>query len=236
MKISKLTFLTVFLLGLVFILALFHDPSLQKNLNISISDESANTIPPKSSESSSRNTEGKSGEDFIQNESLADQLDWKNQVAAVAKLDQNPEEIEKKLKEKALTLSIRDLEKLTNISLDFQKPGDERALAAYLISFQMDKAAVPFLEQIALTPISNQQTLPAQEFEMVVRAIAIEGLGRNLDSSSAQKSLRKVIQATDNSFLSDRAHREMQAADKKVAPSEAQDLAALKKLLNRSSL
>lgn len=125
---------------------------------------------------------------------------------AISQLDEHPEQTEQKLKNLALSLESKELHELKIKVLNQDLNGDDRMLAAYLLSLSQDSNATSLLEEIALAALPQSAT-PSVEFEYILRAQAIEGLQNREDKQQAVKSLSLLTKKLTDKNLQDRSQR-----------------------------
>lgn len=154
---------------------------------------------------------------------------FKKESAKVGQVDPDPEGTRKRLKAFAENLGDEGILWLESQASDRALGGDERFLAAYLLSENGSVRALGSLRQIALSAVPKLQNQALVELERQIRAIAIEGLSKVKDPK-ARDALLDVIQVQQDDFLSDRAHRALYAWES-GKPVEEQDKEGMKKLL-----
>lgn len=173
---------------------------------------------PGAGPSASPSAEGASGElpEWLQRE--ADNI---------SRLQDDPEETQKRLKELAGQVKDADVALLQGLALNPHADGDARFLSVYILGLSDLERAQESLETIALTPLPPSHDARLTNQEEILRAEAVESLRQT-------EGLKKVLAGTDNSFLSDRAQRNLLYREGKVRASpEQQDQIALTQLLKK---
>jgi len=150
------------------------------------------------------------------------------EAETISQLNDHPEEVQKRLKDLANQMRDADVETLQKSALNASLKGDERFLSVYILAESNLPKAQESLEAIATAPIPKMQEARLTNQEEILRVQAVESL-RQADS------IKRVLAQTDNSYISDRAQRNLAYREKKVSSSpEQQDQAALTQLLNKS--
>jgi hypothetical protein len=139
--------------------------------------------------------------------SLSFEKRFENEARAIGAIDEFPEETEKRLREWASVIPVVEFEGLQSRALDQRLNGDDRFLAAQLLGWSENRAAIAHLENIALAPIPPLTDERALSFETGIRGLAVEGIGELGSVDERLNALTRVSQKTDRSFLSDRAQR-----------------------------
>ena len=131
-------------------------------------------------------------EKFVRSESLR-----------VGQADPDPVKTHARLRSVARSLGRRDLETLKHSALNTSIGNDRRFLSVYLLAISDNAQAVPALLNIALAPMSIQDSTSVHYAEeLMIRTQALEGMARQ-----GPESLGKFLSHQDNSFLADQARR-----------------------------
>lgn len=153
----------------------------------------------------------------------------KNEAEAMARLVDQPEEVQKRLRELAAKMQESDLATLQESALNPQLNGDHRFLAIYLLGESALEKAQASLETIAISPIPKLEEARMVNQEEILRGHAVESLRET-------ESLKRVLAQVDNGFITDRAQRNLLYREGKVSSSpEQQDQEALSQLLKKNS-
>lgn len=152
----------------------------------------------------------------------------KQEAESMSQLTNQPDEIQKRLKELAGKMHESDVTQLQASALNTSLNGDERFLSVYILGESTLAKAQESLEQIAVTPIPAMHEARLTNQEEILRVQAVESLRQ-------VESLKRVLAHTDNSFISDRAQRNLLYREGKVSNSpEQQDQEALSQLLQKT--
>lgn len=151
----------------------------------------------------------------------------------LGRVDTNPKSTENRLREWAGSLKREELSQLKGMVFDTQRNGDERALAVYLLGLAPGVEAMKELSEIAQSPIPESPNYRTQEFEMILRAQAVEGLIRPNEFEAARRELAAINGKTSNPFVLDRSQRGLQNLLGHGASLKEQDLEAESKLLRQ---
>jgi hypothetical protein len=150
------------------------------------------------------------------------------EAETISQLNDRPDEVQRRLKDLANQMRDADVEVLQKSALNASLNGDERFLSVYILGESSLAKAQESLEAIATSPIPKMQEARLTNQEEILRVQAVESLRQ-------AESIKRVLAQTDNSFISDRAQRNLAYREKKVSSSpEQQDQAALTQLLNKS--
>lgn len=153
----------------------------------------------------------------------------KKEAGAIAQLTDHPEEIEKRLKELAEKMQETDVPELQATALDTTLNGDYRFLSVYILGESSLPKAQESLETIASSPIPTLSEARLTTQEEIIRGQAVEALRK-------PESLKRVLAQADNTFVVDRAQRNLLYREGKIsAAPEQQDQEALTKLLKKTS-
>lgn len=151
------------------------------------------------------------------------------EAEAMSQLTNRPDEIQQRLRDLAEKMQESDVNHLRESALNVNLTGDERFLSVYVLGESSLVKAQESLEQIAVTPIPSMPEARLTNQEEILRVQAVESLRQ-------VESLKRVLAQTDNSFISDRAQRNLLYREGKVASSpEQQDQAVLNQLLKKTS-
>lgn len=128
---------------------------------------------------------------------------------AMGRTDANPQGTLERLIQVAAQLQPRDFETLMAMALNVSLAGDQRFLAAYLMSLSRQDWAAPLLKVLALTPLPDQK-LDARLYdqEVMIRAQALEGLSH---STQGRDHLADFLRHQDNVSLAQHAQRLLRA-------------------------
>lgn len=154
---------------------------------------------------------------------------FQREVRLSSRLDEHPEETERRLNLMAAKLRSEDQRFLKEIVLDTNAGGDDRAVAEEILGRSTAPSTPSLLEEIASRDWGSLKDPQRSDFERALSARAIEQLGTH-PSAAAENSLKTLTQTLNDSFLVDRAHRALLARSGQVAPPEKQDLEALQAL------
>lgn len=150
------------------------------------------------------------------------------EAETISQLNNHPDEVQKRLRELAGQMQDADVALLQKSALNTSLNGDERFLSVYILGESTLEKAQESLETIAATPIPAMKEARLTTQEEILRVQAVESL-READS------LKRVLSRTDNSFISDRAQRNLLFREGKVSASpEQQDQEALNQLLKKN--
>lgn len=160
---------------------------------------------------------------------------FENNVKQMQGLTDEPELVDQQISTLAQSLSSEELSKVKQIVFDRSKSGDERLLAAELLSRSANPVAIPLLKEIASASAKkfSKTEMIQQEFR-AIQVLAIEGIGNKPDNQAlAQTTLQDLIKKTEDPLLADRIHRTLWALQGKAPSPEKQDEQALQKVLNK---
>jgi len=128
---------------------------------------------------------------------------FKNFVVRMNALSDDPEQSEEFLRDFSQTVKPEDIVALSNALNDRKTRNDERTLALELMVMNQDFITHDlinnFVQNESFTPNDNQ------EFEISLRAQAIEGLTLFADKKLVRKNLENLRIRTRHAFLHDRA-------------------------------
>lgn len=150
----------------------------------------------------------------------------------VGQVDPNPEATENRLDEISRGLDSTELNDLVEVAKSPSGPGDLRSVAVDLLArYPGEEVLVP-LEEIIFTKNPEARDARLKDFELALRARAIEGL-QNHPSDKATWALGRVAETVDEPFLMDRGRRAFLYRQGKVPALEDQDRDAQERLLRR---
>jgi hypothetical protein len=158
---------------------------------------------------------------------------FKAESLQIAKLQNDPEEVQSRLKLLSKEMSAQDVEALYEIISDDKKDGDQRALAIELLSLRNDTSSLLALQNF----VGNNKNINGtkwdrkRELETVLRAQAVESIATFPQKEIAISTLSFLQKKVDEKFLSDRIGRAAASLNDGVPTLQQQDDAALKKLL-----
>lgn len=164
-------------------------------------------------------------------------LNLEKEAQRIGQVSDEPDEEELRLNEQALQLKPPELKKYLARAQDKTVNGDERFLAVDLIARNGSDAAIALLKDFVLSPeqvsfSSDPSSNMDKETEMMLRARALDGIAQR-KSPQAIKAIHDVIQRTDNSVLSDRAHRHRAHLEEGAPSVQEQEERALRELLEQ---
>ena len=151
--------------------------------------------------------------------------------AEVGQLQENPEEVERKIQSMASTLTQQDLNSLSNVISDKKAVGDQRAIGVELLSRHHSVEALKKLEQFVQDHDESGAWSREREFESVLRAQAVEGIAAFPQKDLAISSLTQLNPRVSESFLKDRINRSVASLKNQAPSAEKQDEDALEKLV-----
>jgi hypothetical protein len=153
----------------------------------------------------------------------------KTEAEAMSQLNDRPEEVQKRLKELADKMRETDVSALQEAALNIALNGDQRFLSVYILGESSLSKAQESLETIASSPIPPMHEARMTNQEEVIRGHAVESLQK-------PESLKRVLARIDNTFIADRAQRNLHYREGKGTSSpEQQDQEALTQLLKKTS-
>lgn len=133
---------------------------------------------------------------------------FKNFAIRMNILSDDPEQSEEFLREFSQTIKPEDIGALSNVLNDRKTRNDERTLALELMVMNQDFASHDLINSF----VQNESftTNDNQEFEISLRAQAIEGLILFADKKLVRKNLENYRIRTKHAFLHDRAGKAIQ--------------------------
>jgi hypothetical protein len=184
------------------------------------SSSSSTVVAPGSSSQSVNPAAAKPAETF------ASQV--QEEAAAISQLNDHPEEVQKRLKELADKMQESDVPSLQQNALNPNLNGDQRFLSVYILGESTLAKAQEGLEAIATAPIPETHEGRLTTQEEIIRGQAVESI-RQADT------LKRVLARSDNTFINDRAQRNLLYLEGKASSPEQQDQEALTQLLKKNS-
>ncbi len=133
---------------------------------------------------------------------------FKNFAIRMNALSDDPEQSEEFLRDFSQTIKPEDIIALSNVLNDRKIRNDERTLALELMVMNQDFASHDLINNF----VQNESftTRDHQEFEISLRAQAIEGLTLFADKKLVRKNLENLRIRTRHAFLHDRAEKAIQ--------------------------
>lgn len=158
---------------------------------------------------------------------------FKKEAVAVGQLQDDPDAVEKRLRDLAKGMTQDDVQSMFEIISDDHRDSDQRALAVELLSLKNDTASLVALQNFVANDnnVNGTKWDRKKEFETVLRAQAVESIGAYPEKSIALSTLSYLKSKVDEKFLSDRISRVTAHIYGAAPAAEDQDEAALKKLL-----
>jgi hypothetical protein len=159
---------------------------------------------------------------------------FKTEALQIGKIQNKPEEAEKRLRQLANEMRPQDVEGMYEIISDENASGDQRALAVELLSMKNDTNSLIALQNF----VANKKTINGtkwdakKELETVLRAQAVEGIAVYPQKEIALSTLNYLQSRVDDKFLSERIGRASSGIlTGNNKSSQQQDDEALKKLV-----
>lgn len=155
------------------------------------------------------------------------------QAQQIGQIQNDPASVELELKTLSKQMLPKDIKHMREIAEDTKNSGDDRALAIELLSRNQTADALDELAGFIARheKSAGQNWNRAREFETILRAQAIEGIGIYPEHATAESVLQKIDEKISESFLKDRIAR-TRASLKGIAPTpDQQDEQALRKLV-----
>lgn len=159
---------------------------------------------------------------------------FKKESLEISKIQNNPEEAQRRLKELANEMTPADVQNLYEVMSNENNDGDQRALAVELLSLKNDTSSLLALQNFVAnsTTINGTKWDRKKELETVLRAQAIESIAAYPQRDIAVSTLNFLQEKVDEKFLSDRIGRAAAGLQKKdVFTIEQQDNEALEELI-----
>lgn len=157
--------------------------------------------------------------------------------AYIGGIDPDPARTQDRLSLWASELTKEDLQGLGKLALNAEVEADERALCVELLGLNRSDDALEALEQVVAAPVPQGGPERSVEFEVALRALSIEFMGRAGSTEARKRALAQVSKSQENAFLNDRIQRTLQhlRSPDTIASPDEQDRQALSQLLERSS-
>lgn len=156
------------------------------------------------------------------------------QAQQIGQVQNDPESAEIELKTLARQMQPSDIKRMRQIAEDVKVNGDDRALAVELLGRNQTSQALHELADFVVNQenmTGDQAWSRSREFETVLRAQAVEGIGIYPERSTADSILQEVGNKVSDAFVKDRIAR-TRASLRGAAPTpEQQDEQALRKLV-----
>jgi hypothetical protein len=159
---------------------------------------------------------------------------FKSEALQIGKIQNKPEEAEKRLRQLATEMRPQDVEGMYEIISDENANGDQRALAVELLSMKNDTNSLIALQNF----VANKKTINGtkwdvkKELETVLRAQAVESIATYPQKEIALSTLNYLQSKVDDKFLSERIGRATSGIlTGNNKSSQQQDDEALKKLV-----
>ncbi len=150
------------------------------------------------------------------------------EAAAMSQMNDHPEEVQKRLKALADKMKESDVSRLQQNALNPNLNGDQRFLSVYILGESTLAKAQESLEAIATASIPETHEGRLTTQEEIIRGQAVESI-RQVDT------LKRVLAHSDNTFINDRAQRNLLYLEGKASSPEQQDQEALTRLLKKNS-
>lgn len=154
---------------------------------------------------------------------------FKFEAEQIGQTQADPEVVENRIQSLARQMDVPHIRYLEKTLMDQNANGDERAMALEFLSRNQSPEALEILKDFAKN--EGQSAGHRQEFELALKAQAVEGIGGALDKSAALNYLDEIKNQSSDSFIKDRAARVESSIRNNTAPVEEQDNEALKKLV-----
>lgn len=154
----------------------------------------------------------------------------KRESIKAGKIDESPQKTEQELFEFSQKLSLAELKQLKELAVSVDGDGDERSLAAYLLSLNRSKESIAIVEDIVLQSVPDLHEPRRNDFEYAVRAQILENLEANPHQQETHEALNQIVKRSESTFLVDRAQRIRSYRSNKTPSLKEQDLEALKKI------
>lgn len=159
---------------------------------------------------------------------------FKSEALQIGKIQNKPEEADKRLRQLASEMRPQDVEGVYEIISDENANGDQRALAVELLSMKNDTNSLIALQNF----VANKKTINGtkwdakKELETILRAQAVEGIAVYPEKEIALSTLNYLQSRVDDKFLSERIGRASSSIlTGSAKSSQQQDEEALKKLV-----
>ncbi len=158
---------------------------------------------------------------------------FKKESLQLAKLQNNPELVQNRMKALADSMTPQDVQGLFEVISNDKNNGDQRALAVELLSLKNDTTSLMALQNF----VANNVTVNGarwdrkKELETILRAQAVESIAAYPQRDIALSTLGYLQQKVDEKFLNDRIGRATASLTENAPSLKQQDDDALKKLL-----
>ncbi len=158
---------------------------------------------------------------------------FKEESLQIAKIQNDPELTQTRMKDLAKVMAPADVQDLYEIISDEKNNGDQRALAIELLSLKNDTTSLMALQNFVAnnTNVNGTKWDRKKELETVLRAQAVESIAAYPQKDIALSTLGYLQRKVDERFLNDRIGRAAASLSNGAPTPQEQDDAALKKLL-----
>lgn len=158
---------------------------------------------------------------------------FKKEALQLAKIQNNPELIQNRMKALADAMSPQDVQGLFELISNDKNDGDQRALAVELLSLKNDTTSLMALQNFVANNVTVNGTKwdRKKELETILRAQAVESIAAYPQRDIALSTLGYLQQRVDEKFLNDRIGRATASLTENAPSLKKQDDDALKKLL-----
>ncbi len=128
------------------------------------------------------------------------ETDFKNEVAQIDQIENDPEVIENRLQSLARQMELSDRLYLKSILNNHKSTDGDRAMAIELLARNQTAESAEILKNFTTAEYQN-------EHELIFKAQAIEGLAGFQDQNTALNYLNEISQKSKNQFLKDHAQK-----------------------------
>lgn len=158
---------------------------------------------------------------------------FKKESSQIAKIQNNPEMVQNRMKDLAEVMAPQDVQGLFDIISNDKNDGDQRALAVELLSLKNDTTSLMALQNFVANNVTVNGTKwdRKKELETILRAQAVESIAAYPQKDIALSTLNYLQHKVDEKFLNDRIGRATASLSDNTPTFKQQDDAALKKLL-----
>lgn len=158
---------------------------------------------------------------------------FKAEASQIAKLQNNPDAVQARMKKLADEMNSRHVDGLFEIISDDKSNADERALAVELLTLKNNTASLIALQNFVANSknINGEKWDQKKELETVLRAQAVEGIAGYPEKEIAISTLNYLQQRVDQKFLNERISRASMNLMYDNKSGVQQDEDALKKLV-----
>jgi len=150
---------------------------------------------------------------------------------SIGQIQNDPDQTELRLQVMADNLKTEQIKYLSAILTDLNRNGDERTLAVELLSLNTGLESHQALKAFVENEVFGFGA--RVDFELALRAQAVEGLVNFSDKSVVIQSLDYLKQKTKYSFLHDREERALNFVKGYTVSPQQQDNEALKKIITK---